>query len=269
MGETPSMEAAPCPRPRATPGFFSVLKAAEALMSSLNPIEFRDSSHVPRLTSRGCQIARQAAEELARGIEARDPSLWQDLQMHEEELDSLDRQINEDVTAAVARGSGSQARELLACLKFIIELERIGDLLLNVGNRLQTVASRLQPRDTKDLCRMAAIVASMLSKVEEAFSSRDVHKALEVLKADAELDRLRNLMFVRHTENPDKLPRQESFHVIFMCQSLERAGDHSKNLAEEICHLVSGRSVRHILREQDRPDEQVYLDRMRKGNQKL
>jgi hypothetical protein len=54
-----------------------------------------------------------------------------------------------------------------------------------------------------------------------------------------------------------------------MCQALERSGDHSKNLAEEICHLVSGRSVRHILREQDRPDEQVYLDRMRKGNSRL
>jgi phosphate uptake regulator len=48
-----------------------------------------------------------------------------------------------------------------------------------------------------------------------------------------------------------------------MSQALERAGDHAKNLAEEICHLVSGRSVRHILREYDRPVEQVYLERMR------
>ena len=238
-------------------------------MSNPNPIEFPGSSPIPRLTARACQIARVAAQELAKGIEARDPSLWQELQVHEEELDSLDRQINEEVTVAVARGSGSQARELLACLKFIIELERIGDLLLNVANRLQLVAARLQPQDTKDLSRMAAIVAAMLGNVDEAFASRDVCKALEVLKADAELDRLRNLIFVRHIENPDKVPRQESFHVVFMCQSLERSGDHTKNLAEEICHLVSGRSVRHILREQDRPDEQVYLDRMRKDKSRL
>lgn len=233
-------------------------------MSTVNPIEFPDSSHLPRLTQRGCRVAQMAAQALAAGIEAQDPALWEELRMHEEELDSLDRQINEDVTAAVARGSGSQAREFLACLKFILDLERIGDLLLNVANRLQTVASRLQPQDTKDLSRMAAIVASMLANVEEAFSSRDVGKALAVLKADAEIDRLRNLIFVRHIENPDNVPRQESFHVVFMCQSLERAGDHAKNLAEEVCHLVSGRSVRHILREQDRPDEKVYLDRMRK-----
>ncbi len=233
-------------------------------MSTVNPIEFPDSAHLPRLTLRGCRVARMAAQALAAGLEAQDPALWEELRMHEEELDSLDRQINEDVTAAVARGSGSQAREYLACLKFILDLERIGDLLLNVANRLQTVASRLQPPDTKDLSRMAAIVASMLGDVEQAFSSRDVGKALAVLKADAEIDRLRNLIFVRHIENPDNVPRQESFHVVFMCQSLERAGDHAKNLAEEVCHLVSGRSVRHILREQDRPDEKVYLDRMRK-----
>jgi len=98
-----------------------------------------------------------------------------------------------------------------------------------------------------------------------AFSTRDVRRAIEVLKADAELDRLRNLVFVRHIENPDNEPRNESFHLVFISQALERAGDHAKNLAEEICHLVSGRSVRHILREFDRPVEQVYLERMRRN----
>jgi len=48
------------------------------------------------------------------------------------------------------------------------------------------------------------------------------------------------------------MPRQESFHVLFMTQALERAGDHAKNLAEEVCHLVSGHSVRHVLRAYDK-----------------
>jgi phosphate transport system protein len=238
-------------------------------MSSSNPIGFPDSSHLPRLTIRGCQVARMAAEALATGIATNNHALWEELQPYEEELDSLDRQINEDVTAAVARGSGTQARELLACLKFILELERIGDLLLNAANRFQTVSRRLQPADSSDLSRMASILTSMLGKVEEAFTTRDVGKALSVLKADAEIDRLRNLIFVRHIENPDRTPRQESFHLVFICQALERAGDHAKNLAEEICHLVSGRSVRHILREQDRPDEQVYIEKMRKAGGRL
>lgn len=238
-------------------------------MSTPNPVEIRDS-HLPGLTLRGCQVAHMAAQALAEGIAQRNSALWEDIKLYEEELDALDRQINEDVTTALARGSGSQARELLACLKFILELERIGDLLLNVANRLETVANRIQLLDMEDLVRMCAIVTSMLANVTTSFSERDVSKALEVLKADAEIDRLRNLIFIRHIENPENVPRRESFHLVFMCQALERCGDHAKNLAEEICHLVSGRSVRHILRDRDRPDEQVYVDRMRKtGRNKL
>ena len=83
-----------------------------------------------------------------------------------------------------------------------------------------------------------------LGLVGDTFSRRDVKRAVEVLRADAEIDRLRNLVFMRHIENPENIARQASLQVIFMTQSLERAGDHVKNLAEEICHLVSGHTLR-------------------------
>jgi len=235
-------------------------------MSATNPSPLHDSSHIPRLAQRGCEVALLSAKTVAEGISAGSTILMQQVRRYEEELDTLDRQINEEVTTALERGCGARTRELLSCLKFIIELERIGDLLLNVANRLQTVGTRLQEQDTHDLSLMASIVASMLRDVGEAFATREVRRALEVLKADAELDRLRNLVIVRHIENPENEPRQESFHLVFISQSLERAGDHAKNLAEEICHLVSGRSVRHILREYDRPLEQVYLEKMRRSS---
>jgi phosphate transport system protein len=104
----------------------------------------------------------------------------------------------------------------------------------------------------------------MLSAVTDAFTKRDVAQALTVLSDDAELDRLRNLMFVRHVENPEHQPVRESYHLLFMSQMLERAGDHAKNLAEEICHLVTGRSVRHLLREYDKPTEQMFVERWRR-----
>jgi len=61
------------------------------------------------------------------------------------------------------------------------------------------------------------------------------------------------------------MPRQESFHVLFMTQALERAGDHAKNLAEEVCHLVSGHSVRHVLRAYDKPVEQMFIEDLKRG----
>jgi len=51
---------------------------------------------------------------------------------------------------------------------------------------------------------------------------------------------------------------------LFMTQSLERAGDHAKNLAEEVCHLVSGHTVRHVLRSYDKPLEQMFIDDLRR-----
>ena len=104
----------------------------------------------------------------------------------------------------------------------------------------------------------------MLGDVHDALRQRDLNLALSVLRADAEMDRLRNLVFMRHLEHHDNSPRAESFHVLFMTQSLERAGDHTKNLAEEVCHLVSGHTVRHVLRSYDKPVEQMFIEDLKR-----
>ena len=146
----------------------------------------------------------------------------------------------------------------------MIGLERIGDLLLNCSNRAAAVGSRIDLQDIRDLTLMASRLEKMLGDVHDAFSQRDMNKALAVLRADAEMDRLRNLVFMRHLDQHDNSPRQESFHVLFMTQALERAGDHAKNLAEEVCHLVSGHTVRHVLRSYDKPVEQMFIDDLRR-----
>jgi len=114
---------------------------------------------------------------------------------------------------------------------------------------------------------MATILEKMLTDVGDAFSVRDVSQAVDVLRADSEIDRLRNLIFLRHIENPENIARQASLQVIFMTQSLERAGDHAKNLAEEVCHVVSGRTVRHVLMAYDKPVEQMFIDYLRRRDQ--
>lgn len=115
---------------------------------------------------------------------------------------------------------------------------------------------------------MATVLEKMLTDVGESFSSRDVKKAIDVLRADAEMDRMRNLVFLRHIENPENIARQASLQVIFMTQSLERAGDHTKNLAEEVCHFVSGHTVRHVLMAYDKPIEQLFIDWLRARDEK-
>jgi phosphate transport system protein len=219
--------------------------------------------HLVRLTVQACQVAKEAAGAAAEGIATGSPALLNSLRQREKELDKLDMEIDDGVTNAITQVSAPEARELLACMKFMIGLERIGDLLLSFANSAQAAGGRLDPQDVRDLIQMATVLEKMLTDVGDSFSSRDVKKAIDVLRADAEMDRLRNLVFLRHIENPENIARQASLQVIFMTQSLERAGDHAKNLAEEVCHFVSGHTVRHVLMAYDKPIEQLFIDWLR------
>ena len=103
----------------------------------------------------------------------------------------------------------------------------------------------------------------MLVMSWRAFEQREIDTAIKVLRADGELDRLRNLIFLRHVGEQRDTELQESVQVLFMAHALERAGDHAKNLAEEVCHYVSGRTLKHVLRSQDKSYEQLFLDWLR------
>jgi phosphate transport system protein len=223
--------------------------------------------YIVRRTVEACAMAKEAAAAAAEGIATGSNALLGSLRQRERELDTLDLEIDNGVTSAITEVNPAEARELLACMKFMIGVERIGDLLLSFGSSAQAASGRIDSEDTRDLTQMATLLEKMLADCGSAFSERDVSKAVEVLRADAEMDRLRNLIFLRHIENPENMPRQASLQVIFMTQSLERAGDHAKNMAEEVCHFVSGRPVRHVLIAYDRPVEQMFIDYLRRRDQ--
>lgn len=223
--------------------------------------------YLVRRTAEACHVAKEAAAAAAEGIATGSIAMLNSVRQRERELDAFDVEIDHGVTTAITGVESAQARQLLACMKFIIGLERIGDHLLNFANSAQAVSGRTDPEDTRELTRMATLLEKMLADCASAFSERSVSKAIDVLRADAEIDRLRNLIFLRHIENPEDVSRQASLQVIFMTQSLERAGDHAKNLAEEVCHLVSGRPARHVLIAYDKPMEQMFIEHLRRRDQ--
>jgi phosphate transport system protein len=234
---------------------------------AMSPAASSPYAHFVQLTIRACEVAKEAAAAAAEGIATGSSAPLNAIREREKELDALDREIDEGVTLAITRVSEDEARVLLACMKFMIGLERIGDLLLSFSSSVQAAGRSVEPQDMRDLTHMATALEKMLSDVGASFATRDVKRAVEVLRADAEIDRLRNLIFLRHIENPENVQRQASLQVIFMTQSLERAGDHAKNLAEEVCHFVSGRTIRHVLMAYDKPIEQMFLEWLRQQDE--
>jgi phosphate transport system protein len=218
--------------------------------------------HVVAMTSQAFVLAKTGAEAAAQSLAGSADALKQ-LRSNELQLDRIDHDVDELATSIITHVSEGQARELLACMKLVVALERVGDLLLSFGNRVESVGSRIDPEDQKVLAAMTSQLGVMLGDAEQAFAERSLDRAIAALRADAELDRLRNLTVLHHVESPHEERRPVSFHVLFMAQGVERAGDHVKNIAEEICHLVSGRTMRHVLRSYDRPDEQRFIDRLK------
>ncbi len=214
------------------------------------------------LTLLACDVTRVASACLADALASSSAKSHEPIAQAEARLDQFDREIDERVTEALAAGPGN-ARELLACMKFIVDLERIGDLLASVSSCSTGMQRRIATQDMGDLIRMATILEHMLSDAQAALANSDLELVLAILRADAEMDRLRNLVLMRHLEGAPETAPQDSIHVVFMAQALERCGDHAKNLAETICHLVTGKSVRHVSQRDERSVEQMYLDFLR------
>ena len=215
---------------------------------------------------RACAIARQGVSHAIDGLIHGSSVALLAVRNCEEELDHLDRELDERLAAEITRVTPEQARELLACLKLMLDLERVGDLVASFAERSAIVRNRLDMEDIDQLTRMACTLENMLEQISRAFSARNAEQAIHVLRRDAEVDRLRNLLLVRHTDNPEGLRGRESLHVLSMANALERSGDHIKNMAEELCHLATGHTVRHLLRAKDKPMEQLFLDWLAKQN---
>jgi phosphate transport system protein len=209
-------------------------------------------------------LAQGAAASMADALATKTASHFQDVEQAEAELDRIDREIDTTVASAVGESSPRQARELLTAMKIVIDLERIGDLLASVASCARALKERLDTEDAGELIRMTTTLERMLADAHGAFVVRNLDRALSVLRMDSEIDRRRNLLMIRHLEQAPQCAPHDSVHVLFMAQSLERAGDHVKNVAEEVCHLISGQTLRHLLQADHKSDEQMYLDLLRR-----
>jgi len=206
--------------------------------------ELESTREMSALVEQACLVAKDAAFNLRDYLENASNMAFVAVKDCEKELDRAERKIDEEITGAITQVSEVEARELLACLKFIIDLERIGDLTWSVTFRLQQLPSKLLKDDRRDLIAMADVLEKMLEAIHRGFVKRDLESANWVLKNDTQIDHVCHAVFRRLLESRDSR-RDYSTSVLLMAQAFERAGDHAKNLGEELFHLVEGRSMRH------------------------
>jgi len=198
------------------------------------------------LIREACLIAKDSANNLFEFVKDSSKMAFLAVKDCEKELDQLERQIDERMPEAITRVNEARARQLLSSLKSTTDLERIGDLLLSVALRFQARTARIPASDTRQLVEMSSALREMLDLIHQGFSNLDLDCARKVLQMDKDIDRICHELFQKHLAETVPQGDTSGFEILLMAQALERAGDHTTNLAEDLYSLIEGRSLRHV-----------------------
>jgi phosphate transport system protein len=138
-------------------------------------------------------------------------------------------------------------RTIVAAAKINSDLERVGDLAVNIGEAAQRYVTHPPVKPLVDIPRMADLAQAMLHDALDAFVSRDVALAQTVLDRDDVLDDLKNQVFRELLTYMLSDPRtiEPGIDLILISRHLERVGDHATNIAEDVIFVVAARDVRH------------------------
>jgi phosphate transport system protein len=184
------------------------------------------------------QALGERDDDLARKVIENDALIDRD----ENEIDELALQI-----LATRQPVASDLRFLTMALKFVIDLERIGDLAAGIAKRALELNRLPALVPSPDLGKLSALVHKNLKSALDSFVQRDADRATAVIVADREIDSLNASQFaelIAHVAT-DPATVTRVLPLTSVCRYLERIGDHVKNLAEEVVYMVKAQDVRH------------------------
>ena len=152
------------------------------------------------------------------------------------------------VILAKRQPMGSDLRFLTLALKMVTDLERIGDLAVNICERAIDLSAEPPLGNYDDIIRTADLVQSMVRDAIDAFVHADDLKAQDVINRDDAVDELYHQIFrdilQMMMRDPNAITR--GIHVQSVAKWLERIADHSTNLAEAVVFMVNGKDIRHV-----------------------
>jgi phosphate transport system protein len=138
-------------------------------------------------------------------------------------------------------------RVIVAAVKIINDLERVGDLAVNIAEAVRRSLEHPPVKELIDIPKMADLSQEMLRDALDAFVRRDIALAQTVLTRDDTLDALKTQVFrdLLTLMLRDPATIEPSLDLILISRHLERIGDHATNIAEDVIFMVSAKDVRH------------------------
>jgi phosphate transport system protein len=165
-------------------------------------------------------------------------------------VNNLDVEIEEDCIRFLAlwQPTGSNLRFVTTAIKIITDLERMGDLAVDICERAVELLDEPQLKPYIDIPRMAEAAQKMLKDSLDAFVARDADLALRVCQADDFVDNLNQQLFnellMYMLRDPKNIGR--AVRLTYIAKYLERIADHATNIAEMVVYQAKGKMIRHM-----------------------
>ncbi len=194
-------------------------------------------------------LVERAIHDSVLALTRRDPELARQVLVNEARINQMEIHIDEMATRLLAlhQPMARDLRFLTAAIKINNDLERMGDLAVNVVERALSLLNQPPIRPAIDVPRLAELAESMVRRSLDAFVKRDAGLARAVLVSDDAVDAQRDAIcrelaaFMQR--EPASIPG--ALDLFIAARSLERIADHATNIAEDVLFLIEGVDVRH------------------------
>ena len=194
-------------------------------------------------------LAEERVRAAVQGLTTRDAPVIEKVMRGDEPVNRLHIEVDERCFRLLAlyQPMATDLRAIVAAVKINSDLERVGDLAVNIAEAAKRYVSHPPVKKLIDIPKMADIAQAMLRDALDAYVKRDTALAHQVLNKDDQLDGLKTLVFrdlLTHMLQ-DQSTVEPALDLILISRHLERIGDHATNVAEDVIFMVSALDVRH------------------------
>jgi len=217
-----------------------------------------DKEHTSREFERELRELRERLLAMARGAEGQvaravDAVVERDVE-HADQVIAFDATIDRDENAidelaflilARRQPVASDLRFMMLALKVVTDLERIGDMAVNIAKRVRDLVDLPAGPVDEGIVELSRRVIAAVELALDAFVESDVARAQQVIADDREIDAINSRLFGAIVSNEDDGVLPAALALSSVCRYLERVGDHATNIAEMVIYALAGQSVRH------------------------